>query len=137
MRCIEAVRDFLLTDPTADATEVFHMAESMTESKSYLRALILLPVAAKLYERSADPEDALEGMFRCIKFADDCTCPMINEGGRARVLAVDFGLAFMEECLESILEIEGVDQQKLSFLLKRCPVNVYNIFWILIRFIAS
>lgn len=129
MRCINSVQKFLLKSPAPPASEAFEMVESMVDANAYLRALILVPVAASLYEHCAAPEDAVEGMFRCIKKANDCARPMIKEGGRSRVLAVDFGLDFMEDCLERMLKIKNVDPQKLAF--KHCHISSWTgyIYW--------
>lgn len=129
LRCINGVQKFLLKAPAPAPNEAYEMVDSMVDAGAYLRALILLPVPASLYEHCALGDDAVEGMFRCMKRANDCARAMIKEQGRSKVLAIDFGLEFIEDCLERMLNLRNVDKKKLAY--KHCHVSSWigYIYW--------
>nr|XP_039251641.1 uncharacterized protein LOC120329085 [Styela clava] len=111
-KAIKEIKKIILSDPFPDVDDIMALIDDLIGNSSFTSALIMLPIASEIYLMGKEPDEILDGLFRCINKANDCARPMINAGDRSRVLAIDFGIDYMVELLGEIKQQTKADPEK-------------------------
>ncbi|XP_039247406.2 uncharacterized protein LOC120325369 [Styela clava] len=120
-KAIEDVRNILLTPPCPDVSDVLCLADELTEISCFIRALVLLRIAGTMFiTNSQSGNDALDGVNKCINKTHNIVGGMIAAGDRLLAIAIDYGIEYMNEMLESLRSLQNVYSEKKALLIAFC-----------------
>nr|XP_039252431.1 uncharacterized protein LOC120329718 [Styela clava] len=128
-KAIDDVRREIMTS-SFDADDVKTLAIDLISNSSYIRAIILLRIASDIYKaRTRTPDDVMNWIKLCVDKIDDATRPLIEAGGRSKIIGVDYGIEYMTEMLDDIRAIENADPvNKAKQEAECCDYIGYNYF---------
>ncbi|XP_077975091.1 uncharacterized protein LOC120332456 [Styela clava] len=109
-KSIANLRNILMASSVTSADDVKDLAIDLISNSAYIRAIILLRIASDIYKaRTRTPDDVINGIGFCSSKIDDATRPLIEAGGRSKIIGVDYGIEYMTEMLYDIRAIENAD----------------------------
>ncbi|XP_077974992.1 uncharacterized protein LOC120330241 [Styela clava] len=126
-KAIDNVRRAIRTS-SVDVDDVKTFAVDLISNSAFIRAIILLRIASDIYRaRTRSADDVINGIQLCVRKTYNATEPLIEAGGRSKIIGVDYGIEYMTEMLDNIRAIENADPVNKAKQEARCSNYIgYN-----------